>query len=154
MGIADGAKNQAGASPAEKPCHQRDRNDRPINHDIVIKQQRTQKRDVGQQGNRQSWQSVVGNAHQILAKQGADADAENCQRKTCGDLAGLKTQHQNGENDRQGKPGESTGDYGQYGAATVVHDSKAADRAEQHHAFHAQVQHTGFFRHHLANGGV
>ena len=139
--FADGAHQQAGARAIEEPLHDDEQGQRSIDQHVEAEQKRPDQRDIAQPRDRDALESLDGRADKTAADEGRQADAEQGQRKAGGNLVGLQRQREESEEQRQRHPRQHAGNEAEREAAGLAGDGEARDRATEHHAFDAKVQH-------------
>ena len=82
-------------------------------------------------------------SHEFPADHTRKAKAEQRQRKSGGDLICRDAEGQEGKQQRECRPGKDSGQNADPGRAGQGGGDEPADRAHHHHAFDAEIEHTG-----------
>ena len=123
-----------------------------VDQDILTEQDRADKGQVTDAGDRQGRQFDPRQAGEILADQPGQAQAQQGQGEPGGDLIGDQTLRQDREQQRHGQAGDrAAGDPDQRRTGDLG-ASEGANRPHHHHALDAKVEHPGPFDHQFADG--
>ena len=151
--LPDRPNDEAAPGLPEKPGDADHQQDREVNEIILSEQQLADQRQVAQHRDVQPGEIAGRLAGIVLAPQGGDAEAENGQRQPGRDLVGEQRLGQEAEQQRHQRAGRQCGEDAGQIVAGLDGRREAGNGADDHHAFDAEVEHTGLFDHQFADRG-
>ena len=152
--FAGSAERKAERGAAEEPHDRPRQNIGDVHERIVLKEHLTDHGNVGKQRNVEGLE-----AHGLFADEGraevvGKAHAEDGERKTGHGLIALKDQADHAVNQTEAACADARGQRGQPRIARFELHDEGEERAHDHHAFHAEVEHARAFGDEFAHGGV
>ena len=153
VAVATGPQDHAAAGALEEPGDADGQRHGQVDQGVLSEQHRSQHRNGRETGDRQLGQRLDRRADEGVAEQGAQAQAEQSEGKTGGDLVADQGQGEHAEDERH----QHTGDRGRQDTRRVAAggegDGEGGDRSRQHHALDAEIEHTRALDHQLADAG-
>ena len=152
-GLADRAQHQARAAAKQEPAHGREHRPRHVDKVVLAEEDRSEQRQIAEQ--RQAGRAFAQQRHALerLADERGKTEAEQSQREARGYLIRHQVQREHRENRGHRRARGHACHRAEPQIARGHGGREAGDRADQHHAFHAEVQHASFFGHELAERG-
>ncbi len=148
--IPDRAQHQPAMAAPQEPGDAEHRHERKVHERILPEQDGADQRNVAQHRDMQFRDRFHGGANIGGTDQGAEPGAEDRERKAGRHLVGEKGQRQDGKDQRHRHAGQDSQQNAQQRTAGMNGRREADDGADQHHAFDAEIEDPGLFRHQLS----